>query len=276
MSEVRVTIATFQHAVDAAKARARLQQAGIKSFVAGQPTLGAAQEPPAGIFGLQVAALDAPEALHLLDDLMGAGSRPSFKEPLARDPAEEAPLSARSQAARRAFRAAVIGLLFAPVELYASWLLLKVVCSREQLDARPRRQAVIAACLNLGLYGVIVLILFSPLINPFPNEVNPLHFAHPPQMAGIWVRDDGATEIRLWASGKMHYRDLEEPRCEFSGTWGLADFQFLFNVRRLSTPGRGFEQGRSYSWPIDHFTEHEMSFHDALGIWKYVRKKAKS
>jgi hypothetical protein len=119
-----------------------------------------------------------------------------------------------------------------------------------------------------------VLFFFSPLINPFPNEVNPLRFARPRQITGVWVRDDGASEMRLWLNGKMHYRDLVEPRCEFSGTWGLGDFQFIFNVRRLRTPGHGFEQGRSYAWRLDHFTENEMSFHDAVGRWTYVRKNA--
>jgi hypothetical protein len=131
MSEVRVTIASFRQAVDAARARDRLQQAGIKSFLAGQPTLVATLPAPAGAgtFGLQVAALDAAEARHLLDDLVESGSAPSSaKEPVAQDLDEERPLSARSQNAKRAFRAAIIGLLFAPMELYASWLLLKVVC----------------------------------------------------------------------------------------------------------------------------------------------------
>jgi len=277
MSKVRVTVATLPDAAEAARARSRLDQAGIKSYLAGDTAVRAHLHPPpdAAAFEIQVDALDAAEALQILDDLFESSTpSPAPRELIQQAHDEERPPSTRTLNAKRAFRAAIIGLLCPPVVVYASWLLLKVVCSHEELEARPRRLAWIAALLNVSIYVAGILLLLSPLLNPYANETNPLLFARPRQITGIWVRDDGSGEMKLWHTGKIQYREFVEPKCEFSGTWGLGDFALIFNVRRLSTPGHAFEQGRSYMWRVDHFDENEIVLHDAFGRWRYVRKRA--
>jgi hypothetical protein len=275
MGEPLVTVATFGKAVDAAQARDRLEQAGIKVFLAGPTAAGDTAQPPADtpFVALQVAATEAPEALCVLEDVLEtAASLSAPVHPFPDKVADESPSSTRAEDARRAFRAAVLGLFFPPVQLWASLVLLQVAFSREKLEARPRRQAVIAAVINVSVYLFVILLFLSPWINRYPGEVNPLLFAHPREMAGTWVHETGATELELRPNGRLRYLDLEEPNCEFSGTWGLGDFVFVFNVSRLTKPGHGFESGRSYSWQLSHFNEREIVLHDAFRKWKYVRK----
>lgn len=57
--------------------------------------------------------------------------------------------SPTEQDAQRALFAAVLGLLFCPLELYASWLLLGVWLSEERLDAAHRRKAWTALTFNV-------------------------------------------------------------------------------------------------------------------------------
>ena len=61
---------------------------------------------------------------------------------------ESAPTS-REQNAERARRGAVFGLVFLPLQLYVSWLLLKVFVSRERLGPHSRPSVVIASIINL-------------------------------------------------------------------------------------------------------------------------------
>jgi hypothetical protein len=273
MSSVRVTIGTFRDAAEAERVLFRLHQAGIKTFVSGDATSMPSEE--ARDTEIQVDALDAPEARQVLADVLETGATPHAGEPPSLfGPAEEPPESECSRNARRACRAAVVGFLFAPIELYASWLLLKVITSREELDAKGRQRAWLAVAANVAGYVFAVLLFLSPLFNSYPREANPLLYAHPRQITGIWVHEDGSSELKLWSSGKLHYRDIIEPKCEFTGTWGLGDFQFVFNVRRLTSPGHGYEQGHSYSWNLDFFDEGQIVLHDAHGRWRYVRKRA--
>ena len=68
----------------------------------------------------------------------------------------EPPLTVREQTTDRALRAALFGILFVPLELYALWLLVKVFVSDEPLRAEKRRNALAAAIVTflvlLGLY----------------------------------------------------------------------------------------------------------------------------
>jgi hypothetical protein len=63
----------------------------------------------------------------------------------ADDPGDpDPPDTARERAAERAYRAAVLGLLLVPLQLYVFWLVLKVFLSDDRLAPRPRRRAVVA------------------------------------------------------------------------------------------------------------------------------------
>jgi hypothetical protein len=273
MSDVRVTVATLRDRPAAERARRRLAQAGINSSLA-EKTAPTPSSQETNLIELQVGGLDAAEAQQILADLDHANAAAITSEQLEPIQDEEKRLSSKSLLAERAFRAAIVGLLIVPVQLYASWLLVKVVSSREKLTARARRAAVRAAVVNASVYAFGVLLLFSLFLSPYPHEVNPLLYAHPAEITGVWVREDRGSEMKLLASGKMFYREIVEPKCEFSGTWGLGDFQFIYNVRRLKKPGHGYQQGRSYLWQLNHFNENEIVFEDGFGKYRYVRKNA--
>jgi hypothetical protein len=66
-------------------------------------------------------------------------------------------LSQREQDAQRALFAAVLGLLFCPLELYASWLLLGVWLSGERLDPVYRRKAWVALAFNVPALLIYLL-----------------------------------------------------------------------------------------------------------------------
>jgi len=65
----------------------------------------------------------------------------------------------REQSADRAFRTALIGLVAFPLEIYAFWLVLDVVCSEERLSPIHRRRATLAALISLPLIAVLCLTL---------------------------------------------------------------------------------------------------------------------
>jgi hypothetical protein len=69
------------------------------------------------------------------------------------------PMSAREENANRALRGAVVGLLFAPLQLYVFYLLLfKVFASDEPIRPIYTRRARQAAAINIP-YTVVILIV---------------------------------------------------------------------------------------------------------------------
>src|SRR5262245_60532836 len=143
MSDSLVTIAAFWSPVEADLARNRLEAAGIQAFLANAVTVGMYWHLSNAVGGvrLQVREGDAEEALAVLAE-----------QPAAAEAEESEPvLTSREQNADRAFRGAVLGLLFLPLQLYVFWLLLKVFISDEHLDPGKRRNAIVAAIINLPL-----------------------------------------------------------------------------------------------------------------------------
>jgi hypothetical protein len=69
----------------------------------------------------------------------------------------------REEDAERAFRGAVFGLLFFPLEFYASYLLLTVLFSSESLAGRSRGRAFVAAAINVP-YMLSVLVFGTVLM----------------------------------------------------------------------------------------------------------------
>ncbi len=163
MTSVRVTIGTFGAAAEAEHARVRLQQAGIQSYVVADARV---PVDAARRSALQVNALDAPEAEQVLGDMLeNVGGVHLSHTPTLFEASEGPPLSECSRNARRACRAGIAGLVFVPIQFYATWLLLKVITSREQLDAEGRRSAWLAVAINVAGYVFgfsMYLYLFSP------------------------------------------------------------------------------------------------------------------
>ncbi len=197
---------------------------------------------------------------------------------------DEEQSSTRSENAGRSFRAAVVGLVLLPLELfipkgqtvfqvafflpslillpYSTLLLYQVIISKEKLERRQRRLAVLAGVLNFSILLFVFLFVVSLFLLPRVPRINPLDFHHPVEMVGKWESEDGAVEMELWKKGRLVFRAKGPPEIEFSGTWGLADFQFLFNVRRIFK-GRDdfpYPQGQTLAWEYHHFSEKEIVF----------------
>jgi len=187
-----VTVGTFPDVSLAYLAKGRLEEAGITSFIANENTGG--WLPGLGVTWptVQVAEEDAMRAIAVLESHFGTeeaeeeedpqGEAPegaitlrdqfarfnrSTAEPEAKAPPEEeeqeehpaidkAAPEDRSATAERAFRAALVGVLFAPsvllswpLPLYSTWLLLRVWESKEPLTDRARWRAWAALWLNV-------------------------------------------------------------------------------------------------------------------------------
>jgi hypothetical protein len=172
------TVATFWSSVEANLARNRLTAEGISSCLQGEEaatmTWGLANA-TGGIL-LQVQARDVERALACLGEsradtapaidegerwsdtgLDGGNEEP---EAAGREPDDaEPPRTRREENADRAWRGAFLGLLFMPLQLYVSWLLLKVFLSEEPLRGKHRRHAWWAATLNVPLMACLGVIL---------------------------------------------------------------------------------------------------------------------
>jgi len=167
MSDFLVTLATFGDTVEANLAKNRLEAAGIQTFLADEETvnmdwlLGNA----IGRIKLQVGDQDAEAARTLLSqhgdletsaalgpeeirfDSSQAEPTPEWEDQEA-DEFEPAPTT-RDKYAERAFRGAIFGILFFPLQFYVFYLLLRVFLSEEPLGDRERRKAIIAGIINL-------------------------------------------------------------------------------------------------------------------------------
>jgi|SRR5579864_2891682 len=199
--------------------------------------------------------------------------------------------STRSQKASRAFRAAVVGLVLLPLELfvprgqtvfqiafffpslilipYSIWLLYQVFVSKEKLERRPRRLAVLAGVINCS----VLLFPFLFLVSLLVPQRDP-RFDYPVEMVGTWTTDNGALVMELRKNGKLVYRAKGPPEIEFSGIWGLGDSRFFFEVRRIIKGADvfPFPKDQLLTWDFRHYTYWEIVFGGKEKI-RLVRKK---
>jgi hypothetical protein len=135
MDERLVTLARFEWLMQANLARCRLAACGIEAFMPDQYTASLCWHYAKALGGirLQVSSEDAEDARAILEEIP--------------EPNGEPILTDHEQAADRALRAAVFGVVLAPLELYALWLLLPVFRWEGPLGARERRNIVAAAVL---------------------------------------------------------------------------------------------------------------------------------
>jgi hypothetical protein len=164
-----VTVARFVDPVRATMAKNCLEDAGFEAFLADAETVSVAWQLSNALGGikLQVAGPDAARARTVLREQLdgSAGDREDLiREATATTSAtgeggEDVPPdddgtdgpepTSRENDAERAFRCAVFGLLFFPLQFYASFLLLKVLFSSEVLAGRSRGRAFIATAINV-------------------------------------------------------------------------------------------------------------------------------
>jgi hypothetical protein len=158
-----VTIATFDNSVLANVARNKLESEGIRAFLENERTLETQWlwSNAAGGIRLRVADSDAEWALKCLEETAsfqppeGTSAEPGADEPeqalVDADDDEIDDPNLREQDAARAFKAAVLGLLFCPLQFYAFWLVLKVFLSNEPLRPRYWWFALAAAVFSIPL-----------------------------------------------------------------------------------------------------------------------------
>jgi hypothetical protein len=300
MSDRLVTVATVDSPAEAGLIRSRLEGAGIPAFVADDATAAMAW-PLTGAFAgvkVQVAEEHARQAVALLNQPPARGpageagplirrgrhtTARALAAPRRRDAAEEEPPpSPREEDAERALRAAAFGLLLPPLELYATWLLVKVLLSREPLDRRARRRALAAAALNLTLIAGLVLLvvsLFWAALHPARNQIDLLRLRHPERMVGLWAMTfsanghQGVEELELRPDGRLAYRASGPNPRQASGSWGYEDSWFLFRLERF-TEGDWEGRGQVITWRLKQLTAEQMTFETGQGDAVFVRPGA--
>lgn len=156
----------------------------------------------------------------------------------------EPPIPEREQDAVRALRSAVIGLFIPPLEIYAAYLLLKVCTSSGPLGAKARRQAWIAAGINLtliaGFVALIVAIVWH-IVSPPSSRIDLIAYRHPDRMRGVWERvfpeeeGGGRQQLHLDGDGKFRIRALDAAPFDGIGTWGYDHHEYciLFRIDRF-------------------------------------------
>jgi Putative prokaryotic signal transducing protein len=178
MSERLVTVATFQDSVAAALAKNFLEHEGIACILIDDTTIATDWMLSAAIGGvkLQVAALNAERAEMLLAQIQeernesedeasdehlrtGVAAR-EIAEDLQAEEDDRAPIN---QLADKAFRAAVFGLLFWPLQLYVLYLLACIYAEEGKVSRDRRWKVWVAVLLNMPLMSVIVVPLLCLL-----------------------------------------------------------------------------------------------------------------
>jgi hypothetical protein len=194
---------------------------------------------------------------------------------------EEEQDSPRELNADRAFRSAAFGLL--PIlfflQVYASFLLVRVWLSREALDGKRRRRAWVAAAINMtviaGFFLVIGAIILAAHNRP-GSWFDLRTYRHPERMVGIWqglVPQQGGEFVEIFelqADGRLKYRQAGAWELEGSGAWGYYDGEFLFCVHKV-TKGSWEYQGQRIAFGLESITDNVMTLRTPEGVIPYTR-----
>ncbi len=162
MEKSLVTIKTFDNSPEAHLAKNRLEDAGLEVRLVGEDTVGMNWVLSNAFGGIQllVSPNDVEQAQQLLTPPpTGAPTHELWPPDLEEADDAEPVASDREQHANRAFRGAVMGILFFPLQFYVFWLLLRVFVSDDELRGRYRSRAWWAAAINLPyIFGMCVLL----------------------------------------------------------------------------------------------------------------------
>jgi hypothetical protein len=182
-----VTIATFDSPMQAHIARNSLVAAGIVAMISNESIAGNAWHLTGAVGGVQlhVRADDVEAALKILDEQesieLGLTDTPNaeytddgdsefdqeyFEDDNDEDAAKGSSDLSETEAdrlARRAFRAALLGVLFPPLQLYSYWLLLLYMFEPSVASKSSRWQVAGAWFTNLTVIAFLIQILTPPL-----------------------------------------------------------------------------------------------------------------
>jgi len=191
MPDRLVTVATFWSSGEANLAKNRIEEAGLRVVITDDMTTGMDWLLTNAIGGikLQVMEHDAEAALAALEvgepatvDDREVERQPNEDEYGDASPEEDEPelapstptrpvalarpelgdevevSSSRDETAERAYRAAVLGIVLFPIEIYAFWLLIQVFISDEPLAPANRWKVTVAAIINLPVMFCLCMI----------------------------------------------------------------------------------------------------------------------
>jgi hypothetical protein len=168
MNEAFVTVATFWKPIEAHLAQVHLQSAGIESVLQNENSISMNWLEFANIskgVQLQVRASNVDRAREVLsrkgesEDSVAVDEDPAPAE-WENEPPDppELPLNEREQLAERAWKAAVFGIIFWPLEFYATYQLGLVLLRSSELRRSVRQRLNYAIALNSLMIGGMIVV----------------------------------------------------------------------------------------------------------------------
>lgn len=190
-----VTIATFDSPMQAHIARNKLEAAGIVAAISNESMTGTAWHLTSAVGGVQlhVRAEDAETALEILNEQEAIELGLSDHQNLDQDAPDDAEFDQEDfenddeeddsnltsdndlseteadRLAQRAFRAALLGVIFPPIQLYSLWLLLMFVFEPTIASKKSRWQVAGAWFTNLTVLTILLQIVTPPPPAKLPN-----------------------------------------------------------------------------------------------------------
>lgn len=176
MSHELITVATLSSPVEASLVQNQLEAAGIRSFMSDEAAVGMAWYLGNAIGGVkvQVAESDAPRAFEVVHDHEPVtiteedwrntkgldGETGDFDEQWEEDEAADAEVtdSDLNQMVDRAWKMAVYGIMFFPLQLYSLLLLIKIAFRGERLSVEQRRKVRISYFVNTWMILVLLFL----------------------------------------------------------------------------------------------------------------------
>ena len=160
MREKLVTVSTFDMPTEAHLAKGLLEANGLTAFLADELTVGVAWHLSNAVGGikLQVAESDVERAAGILmaREVPSIDVEDRFEDlPDVEESASEPPLSAGDKLVDRAVRAALLGLIFLPLQLYSLWLLGRLLFSGQRVSLHKRRRIPFTVLLNLPILAIL-------------------------------------------------------------------------------------------------------------------------
>ena len=174
MSHELITVATLSSPVEASLVQNELEAAGIRSFMSDEVAVGMAWYLGNAIGGIkvQVAESDVPRAFEVVHDHEPVtiteedwrntkgldGEAGDFDEQWEEDEAADAELTDLNQMVDRAWKMAVYGIMFFPLQLYSLLLLAKIAFRGERLSVEQRRKVRISYFVNTWMILVLLFL----------------------------------------------------------------------------------------------------------------------
>lgn len=154
-----VTVAVFTNSIEATLAQQRLEDEEIAAFLKDEATVNLAWHFTIAVGGIKLLVLQ--EQTEQAASILAEANQEDYSALLEEE--EEKPTIPRPSTADRlaeqAFRAAVLGLAFLPLQLYSLWLLVRVVFSRRKM----RRKGWIEFIAAMGIDSIIITLLWQIL-----------------------------------------------------------------------------------------------------------------